>query len=79
MAQRLGAPGSGKAQRFAAPLGPRAMGVGLGGWEYTPREEGFTPPPTPTLKAPPVLKKNLNYLGIILDIFRMSWTLLGPS
>ena len=35
MAQRLGAPGSGKAQRFAAPLGPRAMSVGLGGWEYT--------------------------------------------
>ena len=57
MAQRLGAPGSGKAQRFAAPLGPRAMSVGLGGWEYTLYARGVRgvyPSPYPALETPPL-------------------------
>ena len=55
MAQRLGAPGSGKAQRFAAPLGPRAMSVGLGGWEYTlyARAVKGLPLPLPCFERPP--------------------------
>ena len=83
MAQRLGAPGSGKAQRFAAPLGPRAMSVGLGGWEYTLYAQSPEADPgrfNPLLNPPPGPSPWCSR-AILVQAFRLlgaSWSTKSP-